>query len=616
MKNRYSRRIAACAAALAFVFGGAGVPAGIAGGLDLSISASAYTHGDYEYALLTSDGTVQITKYKGSDSEVVIPEKINGRQVTSIGKAAFYGSNVPITSVTVPEGVTEISNSAFYGSLYLTKVNLPKSLKTIRGGAFSMCTSLESIVLPEGLETLEGSSFYGCESLSEIHIPASVTNLGGSAFRGCTKLKGIEIDSENKNYAAFDGAVYDKALAELLVCPDSKKSISFPESITKIGESAFCGCANLTEIAIPEGVAEIGGGAFSDCTGLTELTVPKSVKAIGNGAFYRCTGLKAVTIKADISEITYYSFYKCASLESISLSDSVDTIGEGAFSCCSRLKSVSLPDSVKYICDYAFESCTGLESIEIPAGVKEIGIGAFICCESLKSVTVPAGVRYIGDRAFGYYYDNETEEERKYDGFTVICYKGSTAEEYAKDNGFKCVYISTKSNPAYSVSVSGDKATFNWTAVDDAEKYGVAFFIDGKWQLVAQGEETSYVMKNLKAGTEYKAAVIAKFDGEWNMDFSNAVTITTKSAYPKVSYEVSGRQFRLKWNPVDGAEKYGIALYQSGKWRVKAQFTKNVTAFTSPKIKPGSYKMVVCAKINGAWDTGDLNNRAFTVTIA
>ncbi len=85
--------------------------------------------------------------------------------------------------------------------------------------------------------------------------------------------------------------------------------------------------------------------------------------------------------------------------------------------------------------------------------------------------------------------------------------------------------------------------------------------------------------------------------------------------YPVVTSEVQGRQFRLKWTAVDGAEKYGIALYQSGKWRVKAQFAKNVTTFTSSKMKTGSYRMVVCAKVNGEWDTSSLSKRAFTVKI-
>jgi hypothetical protein len=180
------------------------------------------------------------------------------------------------------------------------------------------------------------------------------------------------------------------------------------------------------------------------------------------------------------------------------------------------------------------------------------------------------------------------------------------------------MYISTKVNPAYSVSIKDDKATFNWTAVSGAEKYGVACCIDGKWQLTAQTAETSYEMKNLKPNTEYKVAVIAKFDGKWNMDFSTAVTIKTKSAnpiYPVVTWQTSGRQFRLKWTEVSGAEKYGIAVYQSGGWRVKAQFDEKTLTYTSPKMKSGSYKMVVCAKVNGAWDTSNLSSRAFNVTI-
>ena len=88
--------------------------------------------------------------------------------------------------------------------------------------------------------------------------------------------------------------------------------------------------------------------------------------------------------------------------------------------------------------------------------------------------------------------------------------------------------------------------------------------------------------------------------------------------YPVVSYTLSplGKQFRLKWTAVSGAEKYGIAVYQSGGWRVKVQVKSNTTSYTSPKMKSGTYKMVVCAKINGNWDTSSLKSRAFNVKIA
>ncbi|MCR5121680.1 MAG: DUF4981 domain-containing protein [Ruminococcus sp.] len=174
-------------------------------------------------------------------------------------------------------------------------------------------------------------------------------------------------------------------------------------------------------------------------------------------------------------------------------------------------------------------------------------------------------------------------------------------------------------NPTVSYEAGEGAVKLDWTKVTGAEKYGIAVYESGGWKNVAECSDTSYTLKNLKAGTNYKVAVIAKVNGAWNRDFSNAITVTPKTSnenrYPVVTAEVSGRQFRLKWTSVSGAEKYGIALYQNGKWRVKAQFAKNVTTFTSPKMKTGSYRMVVCAKVNGEWDTSSLSKRAVTVKI-
>ena len=95
--------------------------------------------------------------------------------------------------------------------------------------------------------------------------------------------------------------------------------------------------------------------------------------------------------------------------------------------------------------------------------------------------------------------------------------------------------------------------------------------------------------------------------------FASDSKTESASKYPVVSYEVSGRQFRLKWNAVNGMEKYGIAVYQSGKWKLKVQTT--ATTYTSPKISRGIYKMAVVAKKGGKWDTTNIKNRAFALTI-
>ncbi|WP_024859080.1 CHAP domain-containing protein [Ruminococcus albus] len=95
----------------------------------------------------------------------------------------------------------------------------------------------------------------------------------------------------------------------------------------------------------------------------------------------------------------------------------------------------------------------------------------------------------------------------------------------------------------------------------------------------------------------------------------HAVQAPAKKKYPVVTTEVQGRQFRLKWTPVDGAEKYGIAVFLAGKWKVHAYMPGNSNTYTSRKIPSGTYKVVLCARVNGEWDTSNINKRAFEIVI-
>ena len=99
------------------------------------------------------------------------------------------------------------------------------------------------------------------------------------------------------------------------------------------------------------------------------------------------------------------------------------------------------------------------------------------------------------------------------------------------------------------------------------------------------------------------------------------ITTSTTSKYPvvtNVEYSEKYHQFKCTWTPVANAQNYGIAVYLAGKWRIQTQsIPGTTTSYTSAKnLKPGkSYKMVVAAKVNGKWDTSNLNSRAVTITI-
>ncbi|WP_295154561.1 hypothetical protein [uncultured Ruminococcus sp.] len=177
-----------------------------------------------------------------------------------------------------------------------------------------------------------------------------------------------------------------------------------------------------------------------------------------------------------------------------------------------------------------------------------------------------------------------------------------------------------KDNPKVNY-IKGDNAVkLSWNAVDGAEKYAVAGFVNGSWQILAEGNTTSYVLNDLKAGTQYKVAVAAMFNGKWNMDFSNAIIVTPNAAvtspYPKFKTQVKDGKIGFKWEAVPGAEKYAIAVYQANKWVPVKQLDGSITTWTTPKIAGGTYKAVVVARINGEWVTAQAPSHAATIKVS
>ena len=148
----------------------------------------------------------------------------------------------------------------------------------------------------------------------------------------------------------------------------------------------------------------------------------------------------------------------------------VTEIGGGAFYGCTGLKSVTIPSSVTEIGWSAFGDCTGLTSINIPNSVTEIGYSAFFGCTSLKSVTIPSSVAEICGSAFGYYYDNNGEQRKKVNSFTIYGKKGTAAERYAKDNGFKFVEGTAPAEPAVPTGVKLNQSSLT---LGKGESYGL-----------------------------------------------------------------------------------------------------------------------------------------------
>ena len=178
--------------------------------------------------------------------------------------------------------------------------------------------------------------------------------------------------------------------------------------------------------------------------------------------------------------------------------------------------------------------------------------------------------------------------------------------------------------PKISTESLENSVKLSWNKVSGASKYAVYGEQNNKWVKIAETSSTSYTVKNLTAGKSYKFAVLVYANGKWNSDYSNAVTASPKAAsteitYPtniKVNYSEQFHQVQFVWDKVSGADKYGIAVYLAGKWRVQ---TSNVTtnSYVTPKnLTPGmTYKVAIAARVGGTWDTANAIKNAVTVTV-
>ncbi len=361
-----------------------------------------------------------------------------GGSVTYIGEGAFMGCNhlkgkkVGNTyKLVIPDSVAETGghgnacDGAFQGCTALTEVSIGIGLVNLGANTFHDCTNLTKVTLGRNVKLVGQRSFIGTK-ITSVTIPASVTAIEDNAFEGVTTLKTVKIES-GKNKTVDDYAF--KGCTGLT-------SIDLGKSVTAIGTTAFENCTALTSITIPDSVTGIYSSAFLGCKKLAKVTIGNGVTSVGYNAFGECSALKTVSFGNNIETIEDYAFENCSSLEKVVLKPNTNEIGTAAFGGCTSLKSVIMP-GVQKISEKAFQYDIKLSEVVMGEGsIGTIAYHAFLKNENLTKVVIPESAVEIGTQAFGYNTDG-----KKRVGFTIYGVKGSDAEKYAKDNGFKFVAI-------------------------------------------------------------------------------------------------------------------------------------------------------------------------------
>lgn len=253
-------------------------------GATFTVTVAAATN-TFDFNLTT--GT--ITKYNGTDTVVVIPSKINGVTVTTIGTDAFLGLN--ITSVTIPANVTEIGSNAFADCTNLTSVNY--------AGDWS------NLTIQSGNPAVQDAAN---EQLFDFAFTPDNTAVIVIRYKGTAADVTIPSRYKGKPVTMIDHAAFhDSAVT----------SVTIPDSVTAIPDYAFGFCSQLTNISIPNSVTFIGFSAFNSCTSLKSITLPSSLSTIQSYAFYNCENLKTIRIPVSVTSIGNYAFDVCPSLMTV-----------------------------------------------------------------------------------------------------------------------------------------------------------------------------------------------------------------------------------------------------------------------------------------------------------
>ena len=357
--------------------------------------------------------------------------------------------------------------------------------------------------------------------------------------------------------------------------------------VSKVGDWAFSKNLNLKNITLPNSITCIGWAAFHHCTKLEHINIPNSITYIGNGAFEHCAKLEHITIPNSVTYIGDCAFYGCTSLDNIVIPGgaelSAQTTGS-TFAECTNLKSVVIENGVTTIVQAIFENCVNLENVTIPNTVTEIYPLAFIGCTKLKSITIPKSVKTIvksAGKTMGYYRDNDNNYIKIAD-FTIKGYKGTAAETYAKENGFKFIALDV-SEPT---SVSLNKTALT---LDVGKSYTLTKTVS------PSNAVTSYTWSSSNtsvATVDSNGKVTAKKAGTATITVktSNGKTATCKVTVNLPTPQITSLAnttggIKISWNKVNGA--YGYRLYYkpaSGGWKRFKDTT--ATSFTDSGVSP------------------------------
>jgi hypothetical protein len=346
-----------------------------------------------QFSTFNNGNGVTITAYNGPGGAVVISNTIGSQAVTALAANAFnslYGSSGLITSLTMPNTITNIGVNAFQGCNKLVSLTLSTGISSIPGSMCENCAELASIVVPNGVTNIGSDAFHSCSSLvsvalgsgvasigpdafaecaslSSITLPDGCTNLGINVFYFCSGLSGITTGSQNPAFKSVSGVLFDKNELTLVQYPDGRVgAYDVPGGVTGFSQGSLWNSGGLTAITIPASLTNMGNAPFSGCTNLQTITVDANNPefSTANGVLFDKAGTRLIQFPG-------------GKAGSYAIPHGVTNIGMISFSYAANLNNLIIPGSVTLISDFAFEFCSGLTNILFTGDTPALGTTVF-----------------------------------------------------------------------------------------------------------------------------------------------------------------------------------------------------------------------------------------------
>ncbi len=259
-------------------------------------------------------GCTNLTTVQLGNQMTSLPSYTYSEMMMGTYYEGFFEDCKSLTNITIPQSLTSIGDYAFKSCYGLKNVYYTGNMaswcenkilgKFMTSGLTIYVDGKEltgDLVIPNGVTAISNYAFYDCNGLTSIAIPDSVTSIGSYAFEGCYGLTSITVDINNTAYhSAGNCLIATKSKTLIAGCKNS--IIPDDGSVTSIGDYAFADCRELTSVTIGNGVTSIGYNSFYGCNGLTSVTIDNSVTDINHYAFDWCSELTNITFNGTMEQ--------------------------------------------------------------------------------------------------------------------------------------------------------------------------------------------------------------------------------------------------------------------------------------------------------------------------